>query len=386
MEDYRRMDKNGKIDVLILTTRYGGGHYQAARAISYGLKKIQPGLNIEILDYVRWVNSFLDYITRLAYVKVTSKAPRLWHLIYELTDRPFFVRYNLANRLGWQKLYDYLTYKKPKLIVSTHFLTSAVVGQMKMKGLLNIPLATVITDNILHLLWLNPAVDLYLVANEEIREDLIRLGIDPAKIMVTGIPIDVKFANLYCRKLLRIKNGLHTTLPTILVMSGAYGMGDIIDVCRYLASYEQKIQILVVTGHDEKQRKKIERIARNSANPFHVYGFVDNVFELMALSDLLISKAGGLTTTEALASNLPMLLYKPIPGQEVGNANYLHNVGAAEVAYNFEEFIRTFQMLMTDRQKLKKMAENCAKARKPLATIGASKLLLELLNKEESVK
>lgn len=373
------METDHQIDVLILTTRYGGGHYQAAKAICYGFKKLQPDIKIEILDYVRWVNATLDYLTRLAYVKVTSKAPRLWHLLYDLTDRPFFVRHNFTNRLGWQKLYNYINYKKPKLIISTHFLTSAVVGQLKMRGLLDIPLATIITDNILHYLWLNPAVDLYLVANEEIRKDLIGLEIEPEKIMVTGIPVDIKFAHSYSCKLLRVKNGLNTSLPTILVMSGAYGMGDITDICRYLAGFEEKIQVLVIAGNDEKLKRKIERIAEPSANPFYVYGFVDNVFELMALSDLLISKAGGLTTTEALASNLPMLLYKPIPGQEVGNANYLRNMGVAEVAYNLKDFIRIFEKLMAQPQILKKMADNCSKVKKPLATIGASKLLLELI-------
>lgn len=372
-------ENKNNVDVLMLTVSYGGGHVQAANALTLGLQALQPKLAVEILDYVRWLNATLDYLTRLAYVKVTSKVPTLWHLLYDFTDRPFFAKYSLTRRLGFQRLYNYILYKQPKLIVSTHFLTTAVVGEMKKLGLIDVPLATVITDNILHALWLNPAVDLYLVANGRLRASLMQHGIAQHKIMVTGIPIDVKFNRQYAKRPLRHKLGLDPDLPTILVMSGAYGMGDIKGICRYLANYEQKIQVIVVAGKDEKLRRKISMLTKGAKNTFHIFGYVTNVFELMALADLLISKAGGLTTSEALASELPMLIYRPIPGQEEGNAEYLLNAGAAEVANNMEQFATVFKNIMMQPGKLESMAYACAQVKKPLAALQGGQLLLSLL-------
>jgi len=373
-------DKNN-IDVLILTASYGGGHVQAAKAMALGLDSLNPQLRIEILDYVRWLNSAIDYLTRMFYVKVTSKVPVIWQLIYDLTDHPFFAKYSLARKVGFNRLYNYIMIKRPKVIISTHFFTTAVIGEMKRKGLIDLPLVTVITDNILHSLWLNPQVDLYLVANEQIKRQLVVRGIPAKSVKVTGIPIDLKFNLAEGKKSLRIKNNLSPDLPTILVMSGAYGMGDITGVCDFLAGFEVDLQVIVVTGKDEKLKKKIIEMTANTKNKFTVLGFVDNVFEWMGLADLLISKAGGLTTSEALASNLPMLIYRPIPGQEEGNADYLMQAGVAEVANNMEQFKEKFRLLMNNPAMLSHMAERCKLIKKPLAALQGSKILLAIMNK-----
>lgn len=374
---------NKGLDVLMLTASYGGGHVQAAKALTLGLHALNSQFNIEMLDYVRWINTSLDYLTRLAYVKVTSKTPRLWHLLYDITDRPFFTKYSFIGRVGFHRLYNYLIVKKPKVVVSTHFLTSAVVGEMKKRGLLDVPLVSVITDNSLHALWLHKYVDLYLVGNDNIKDALVEQGIGLDRVMVTGIPIDVKFNHNYAKQPLRSKNGLEGDMPTILVMSGAYGMGDITGICNHLANFPQKIQVIVVTGRDVRLKNKIIKLTKGSKNKFHILGFVTNVFELMALADLLISKAGGLTTSEALASNLPMLIYRPIPGQEEGNAEYLARSGAAVIANSMEQFEKLFAELVANEEILIKMTTACSKVKKPLAAIRGSELLLQkYINKE----
>ncbi|HHU31316.1 MAG TPA: glycosyltransferase [Clostridia bacterium] len=373
------MMNDNNIDVLMLTASYGGGHLQAAKAMVLGLKALKPDLRIETLDYVRWLNSALDYITRLLYVKVTSKAPLIWHILYDITDRPFFAKYSIARKLGFGRLYNYIAVKKPKVIISTHFFTTAVIGEMKNKGLINIPLATIITDNIMHALWFNPNVDLYLVANEMIKKELIKKGISPDDVKVTGIPIDLKFNHKESKNSLRRRYNLSTELPTILVMCGAYGMGDILGICDYLAKHEKRLQVVVVTGKDEKLKKRISELAFGSRNKFLVLGYVNNVFEWMGVSDLLISKAGGLTTSEALASNLPMLIYRPIPGQEEGNANYLMQAGVARVAYNMEQFKEDFQYLLSQPNLLAEMSSKCSLIKKPLAALQGSKMLLDIM-------
>lgn len=375
------MNDNNNIDVLILTASYGGGHVQASKAMAVGLKSLNPQVRIETLDYVRWLNSTIDYLTRMFYVKVTSKVPVIWHLLYDLTDHPFFAKYSLARKLGFSRLYNYISIKKPKVIISTHFFTTAVIGEMKRKCLIDIPLATVVTDNILHAFWLNPHVDLYLVANEQIRKQLIDKGIPAKSVKVTGIPIDLKFNFTEGKKNLRLKNNLSSDLPTILVMSGAYGMGDIAGICGYLARYKADLQIIVVAGRDEKLKKRIIDLTSGSKNRFTVLGFVNNVFEWMGLSDLLISKAGGLTTSEALASNLPMLIYRPIPGQEEGNANYLMEAGVARLANNMDQFREEFQFLLSNPNILNRMSEKCKLIKKPMAAIQGSKMLLDIMNK-----
>ncbi|MDS1029897.1 glycosyltransferase [Bacillota bacterium LX-D] len=374
---YPQERKDSKVDVLILTASYGGGHMQAAKALSQALKKLEPCLNIETLDYVRWINTRLDSFTKLAYVKVTSKAPSLWHLLYDITDRPFFAKHGLTRRLGYQRLYSYIMQIKPKIIVSTHFLTSAVVGELKKRKLISTPLVTVITDNVLHAFWLNSFVDLYLVANENIKRDLIQYGVASEKVETTGIPIDLKFSVSYDKMVLRQQHHLIPRLPTILIMSGAYGIGDITGICHFLAHFEHKIQVIVIAGKDKRLKRKITNLTYNSKNNFHILGYVTNVFELMNTSDLLISKAGGLTTSEALASNLPMLIYKPIPGQEEGNATYLRNAGAAVIASNMDEFIKWFNEIVFSDSKLKAMSQACLNYKKPLAALRGSELLLD---------
>jgi processive 1,2-diacylglycerol beta-glucosyltransferase len=223
-----------------------------------------------------------------------------------------------ANR----KFFKHLGAFNPDLIVATHFMGLDALGQE-----FAAKLACVITDFEAHALWISPHVDQYFVATERTQSSLVARGVYKNKILVTGIPIHPKFQAKISSKDARRKLALRDDLPAVLVLGGGFGMGPIAETMQQLDLYPGPLQILVVAGRNEKLRKSLA--AKSWKQPVRFMGFVDNMQELLAASDMVVSKPGGLTSSEALAMGCPMLIFNPIPGQESANSDFLLENGAA---------------------------------------------------------
>jgi processive 1,2-diacylglycerol beta-glucosyltransferase len=195
--------------------------------------------------------------------------------------------------------------------------------------------ASIVTDFEAHALWMEAAVDLYCVAAEETKGRLVARGVSPEQVAVTGIPVAAKFSVPVQPAEVRKRFGLRDDLPALLVLGGGFGMGPVAEILRELNKLEKPVQILVVCGRNEELRREVA--VQEHRHPTQVLGFVSNMQELMAVSELIITKPGGLTTSEALAMGKPILVLNPIPGQEAANSDFLLEHGAAIKANRVED-------------------------------------------------
>lgn len=267
------------------------------------------------------------------------------------------------------------------MIICTYPVIAGVLAQLRLRGVLKVPVVTVVTDYAVHSQWIHQGVDLYIVGNNDVFEGLVSRGIAPRTIQITGIPVNPRFEHALDRQEISQQLHIYPDRPVFLIMGGAYGvLGGIKKVCQLLADSEVPVQSLIVCGRDEKLYRSMDGIVAEAKNPMHRFGFVRNVEELMAVSDIIITKAGGLTVSEALTRHLPLLIYKPIPGQEEENAHFIQRIGAGLVVQTEEELGETVHRLLHNPQEIELMRQATAKALPGKAAERATHYIFELIN------
>jgi processive 1,2-diacylglycerol beta-glucosyltransferase len=370
------------LDVIFLSASYGGGHRQASLALTNALDICQDKLHTEIVDFMELISPLINRLTRFTYTKSVRNTPGLYGYFYRVTDSlklDTLMEKHLTN-VSLEKILDFLAERSPRLVVATFPMAAGVISYIKRQGLLETPLVTVITDNTAHSQWVHPETDFYLVGSEQVRQGLIYQGVPDPKIIVTGIPIDLKFSRTPPKETLYAKFGLRPEIPVILVMTGAVGMlRGIPALCQVLDELPFPLQVLVITGKDKGLYQHLIEQRGRFNKLFKIYQFVDNVEEFMAVSNLLITKAGGLTISEALAVGLPMLIYRPIPGQEAENTRYLLDAGAALPVYDLKELKVKLHLVLTQKHFYEALRSGAQAAGRPEAAYIAARILLSLL-------
>lgn len=349
--------------ILILSTKFGEGHYQAGEALLQAIQKQYPHqIEVTHLDFGLFFFEKTDRMLRQAYGALLRKGVKGWAWLYEKT---FFKRSELVFQqlppVLYSRLNQYLHTFRPDLIVATHFFPAGILAVLKRKGKLHTPLATVVTDYLVHSIWLHQGVDAYLVANREVCGKLLQRGLEPHQVQITGIPIRPMFSESKdkadCRRRLHLAEGRFT----ILVMGGLCGgEGKEVEMVKALfeTTQDQPIQILVACGEDSPSYSMIRRKAeQENAPPVHLFGYVEQIDELMRAADLLVTKGGALTISEALSLGLPVLMYKPIPGHESGNVAFVEKAGAGLQASSPEELSILIKSLIRNKARLKEMGE-----------------------------
>lgn len=316
--------------ILVIHASAGAGHFKAAQAIYEGLKKFtsHEAVFADSLDYTS--PSFKKFYQH-TYIFLVTGMSWLWGFSFELLDRPWIQPLMRSSRRFYngfnaRHLSAFLKDKGFDYVVTTHFLPGEVVAALKRTGEIRSRLITVVTDFDVHRIWLNPETDFYAVASEWTGQKLRQLGVAQEKIRVTGIPVNEKFLHPADRGELKKKLGLQENVFTVLIATGSFGIGPIEDILRIL-ELEDGLQTLVVCGHN---RRLFERLRGCNYRGARIFGLVDNMDELMAVSDCMVTKPGGLSIAEALASHLPMIFFHPIPGQETNNVRVLreHGIGS----------------------------------------------------------
>jgi processive 1,2-diacylglycerol beta-glucosyltransferase len=369
--------------ILVVYATAGIGHKKAAIAVKKAYDEMNlPDLEVTLIDALDYTNNFFKWSYLQAYLLMVNKLPTFWGLSYYLTDMPFvdlFVSYirRLNNWVNSKKLVNYILDMKPDVIISTHFFGSEVIADLKQKGRVLSKLVTVITDYRPHAWWLADGTDAYIVASEDTRRDLEKRKINPAKIEVTGIPIEPVFSKPLDRPKIFKETALRDDLFTILVIGGGFGVGPIEGIVKVIAQINKKLQIVVVCGHNEELVRKIQDLKDEYKLNMKVLGFIDNVYEYMDISDILISKSGGITVSESLAKGIPLVVISPILGQETGNCAFLVRNSAAVKVKRIEDLKAALEGLIADPVKLDKMKDAINSVKKPHAAYDAAKFAYE---------
>ena len=317
--------------VIIFYASYGGGHLSAARSIKENMETNYEDIDVKLIDCMEYVNKTVNKITTKAYSEMAKKAPKTWGRVYWKSQKgPLAQISTTSNKILSIKLYKLLKDFEPNLIVSTHPFGSQMCAYLKKHGKLNAKIATVMTDYAPHDQWLvfNKYVDYYFVSHDGMKKELHEKGIPNEKIFATGIPLSNKFLLKYDKPTILKSFGLSPDKKTVLFFGGGeFGLGktQTFKIFKSFVECPENIQIVAISGKNPKMKKAFENLVEslNKKDSVKILEYTNQVPELMSISDLVVTKPGGLTTTESLASGLPIVVINPIPGQEEENASYL---------------------------------------------------------------
>jgi len=371
-----------QLRVLVFSAAFGNGHLRAAEAVIEGILIKHPSAKIIHLDFGDFLNQRINTIIKNVYSEIIKYIPKLWGRLYYKTAKvqPRSKSQHFLNQLGRSEFLKYIQVFKPDFIVCTYPTVSSILAQLRLEQLFQVPVITVITDYTVHSHWVHQGVDGYVVACTEVRESLVSWGIKAQRIHVTGIPVSPKFEGEMDRGHIITKLGLKSDLTTFLVMGGSYGvLKSAKRICKKLADSLVPVQAIIVCGKNKKLYLSLEEVIAQGRNLMIRFEFVDNVEELMSVSDLIITKAGGLTVSEALTKHLPLVIYKPIPGQEEENAHFVQRIGAGCVAGNEEELGQLLNRFLRHPEDIEKMRRKAAVALPGCSTERAVEDMLQLV-------
>ena len=373
--------------VLIFYASYGGGHLNAAKSIENCIKNNYKDIDVKLIDCMKYVNKTIEKVTTAAYREMAKKAPWAWGRIYSDAQKgPLAHITTRSNKFMAIKLLRLLREKEPDLIISTHPFGSQMCSYLKRKGKITAKIATIMTDFAPHDQWLvgHEFTDYFFVAHDKMKDYLISKNVKEEKIFSTGIPISEKFQEKYDKSKIVEKYNLDKNKFTILFFGGGeFGLGKTRTV-QIFENFVQEtlkhdIQIIAISGKNPKMKSAFEEIVnKNKAeNNVKIIGFSNEVPKLMSISDLVVTKPGGLTTSESLASNLPMVVINPIPGQEEENAEFLESKGIAVWIKKTDNSKKVIEELLNNKDKLNKMKENTKILAKPHSTDDICRILFD---------
>ena len=371
--------------VIIFYAKYGGGHLSAARSIENCIKTNYNGIEVELIDFMEYVNKEFNKITTKAYAEMAKKVPKAYGSIYWKSEKgPLAHISTTSNKLLSIRLHKLLQDKAPDLIICTHPFASQMCGYLTKHHKLNTQIATILTDFASHDQWLvyNEYINKLFVANQEMKETLISKGIPSNKVFVTGIPISDRFLINYDKSSIFLDFNLSPNKKTVLFFGGGeFGLGKsyTLKVFETFVKDSADLQIIAISGKNPKLKEAFENIVikYNKEAYVHIFEYTNMVPELMSISNLVVTKPGGLTTSESLASGLPIVVINPIPGQEEENATYLVKHNAAIWLKKDDNIEQIVTNLLADSQKLDEMSKNAKSISKPNATNDICKILLQ---------
>ncbi len=381
--------------ILLLSATAGAGHRRAAEALAAAAKRFSPRLAVTHEDILDFTSPLFKKLYSEVYYTIADRSPDLWGYLYNTTDRGG----KSPARSPLMKLFDHFNYQKylralrrltPDAVLCTHFLPYAAITEELRKSSWNLPFFSVPTDYYVHTLWLDPSIRRYYVASEEARFLLEARGVAPDRIEVTGIPVMPEFTERTDPRTARRRLGLDEDAFTVMLLSGGYGIGVADELVASLSSFlaslpGRSFQLIVVCGKNPALYGSLRKLRHPKRVAVRLYQYVDYVDRLMDASDLLVTKSGGLTVSEALAKRLPMIIFHPFPGQEGRNAEYLFENGAALAAWSLPSLQYKLKQLIDRPARLVRMRANARAIAAPNAARLILTDLLKQLTKQGSV-
>ncbi|HJG96835.1 MAG TPA: glycosyl transferase [Romboutsia timonensis] len=391
--------------VLIMSASTGGGHNRAARAIKEELESRTINnmpIKCEIVDSLKLVNNTMDKVISRGYEKSAIYTPKAYGSVYRLSET------NLASRnefkgnpltsLMARKFKHLLNDSKPDLIIGTHPFPMIALSTLKKHSNLNTlnlgesfiknskvdvpPMISVLTDYTTHSTWIQNEIDYYIVGHEYVKELLVYEGVNGEKVKSFGIPVEKSFLDHRDKETVLTELGLSPDKLTVLLMGGSFGAGNIKETLEDLLTIDRDFQILVVTGRNEHLKDKLSKMLDSTIQDKNIclLGYTDKMNDILASIDVLISKPGGLTTTEALLNDVPMIVPYFIPGQEEENLDFLTNCGAALRTTKKYSLPVLLKVLIDDPSRLDMLRKNIKSIRKFDSAVNISNLVVDILD------
>jgi processive 1,2-diacylglycerol beta-glucosyltransferase len=358
--------------LLVLSVSAGAGHVRAAEAVVAAANTAQPPIDATHIDLLSLVPRDFKKLYGEQYIKLVEKLPQLWSFLYARSDRPS--RDSLvgklkraAEKLNTRKLNAVIERLNPDAILCTHFLPAELLSRQKARGGRLPPLWVQVTDFDVHALWVHPYADRYCVANDEVAFRLADRGVPAEKISVTGIPVMPQFGVPLDRAVCARELGIAPDRFTVLMMAGGAGVGGLDELAERLLRLPEAAQLVALAGRNADLLKRLQKLAKRHPGRLFPLGFTTTVERVMTAADLVVTKPGGLSVSECLAKQRPMLLVSPIPGQEERNADYLLEAGAAIKAVDGATLSFKVARLLADPSRLKVMSAAAARIARPRA-------------------
>lgn len=367
--------------ILVLSASVGAGHMRAAQGVELALKELAPTATVRNVDILTLATKGFRKLYGQAYLDLVNRAPHMLGYFYDLLDEPtrrgvksspMLLALEKLNLRPFIKMLD----EGWDLIVCTHFLPAEIIAHRCSKGEMSTPHFTVTTDFETHRLWVNQPCDHYFTATEEGKAYLASWGVPAKDITVTGIPIHPLFSRPKDRAACIRNQGLSGDRPIVLQLAGGFGVGPVKKILDGVLSLETPLEVAVVCGRNAELKKDLEKHKAPGRHKLKVIGFTDQMDELLAAADLVLSKPGGLTTSEVLARGTAMAIINPIPGQEFRNSDYLLENGAAIKINNLATLSLKLGALLKDPARLSALKENAKRLGRPQAALDVARFVL----------
>ncbi len=370
--------------VLILSATTGGGHMRAAHALKEYILSRDEAAVVKIYDTIEYISPFINKAVTNGYVYIATKTPKLFGSMYKNTDKdtPFNKTVGKTVTGLRNRLFPLIKDFDPDIVITTHSFATELISALKIQEGFRFPVISILTDFAVHQTYLNTGVDAYILSSEEMIGQMVLRGIPESMVYPYGIPIKKEFLTKIDRQQAFEEEGLNPDLPVILIMAGSFGVTDVLKVYHKIVRSKAEFQIILITGKNEKLyetfEKYLSKIDINNAlydiqrdfpdlnhthhsrhkkpsKPTKLLFYTDRVEKYMQMSDLIVTKPGGLTVTESIATGLPMGIFKAIPGQEEQNADYLVRNGMAIRLAKDKTCTATITRLITHPELLKEM-------------------------------
>lgn len=372
--------------ILIATITAGAGHLAAASALQEAWSLLRPDDTLEKVDLLDFTSKLYRKFFAEGYVKLIEAAPEIYGMVFKKTDN----HEKASEAAEFRRKFAYRTSKgfvkhikefAPDAVLCVHPLPLDVLGHLRATGVTPDPLSVcVVTDFEAHALWIGPSVDLYCVAAPETKASLVARAVRAEDVSVTGIPILSKFSQTPDSAAVRRAMGLRDDLPVVLVLGGGFGMGPVAQILEQLDRMEFLFQTVVVAGRNVELRRELA--IQDRRHPTHILGFCGNMHQLMGASDIIVTKPGGLTTSEALAIGRPLVVINPIPGQESANSDFLLEHGAAVKINRLEDLPFRLEQAL-EPAKLRRMSEAAKALGRPRAAQEICQAVLDRMRKRD---
>jgi processive 1,2-diacylglycerol beta-glucosyltransferase len=359
--------------LLILAASAGAGHLRAAQALEAAAKEMRPDLEVRNHDALDFTPKIFKKWYAQSYLQAVNHIPKVWGYFYEYYDKKSgssktakVIR--ILDRFNAGGLYKLVEEYRPDRILTTHFLPSNVLLSSKRKERAALPpISVCVTDYDIHFFWIHEQVSRWYVGSEEVRWQVHRKGIPLERIIVTGIPIHPVFSKEKSRATAAIAAGLDPGMPTVLVLSGGFGVGAVADTVAEVMKAPGNFQVAVVCGRNEDLKKQLSALQAPSGKRLEVRGFVTDMENYLTSADFVVTKPGGLSVSEAIARGCPIVAYAPIPGQEERNCDHLMESGAAVKAKDPATLEFKIRQLLSDENMRRRMADAARRISRPRA-------------------